>query len=304
MKKLLTLLFISITLYSQEVTVVENKIILETDQGFYFPKYNHDDSALLLSSSSYDGLWIYSFNFVQPIQITDAAGSGYEAVFSSDGENVVFRSNHFENGRRYSSLILKNIKNGDEYFIEKDKRNLYPVCAQNFSEIYYRHENNLKSFMMNQSLQKSQNKTPIVFINNSKINLIEDNSSKILEPLGIGNYIWPSISPDGTKLLFTKAGKGTFISDLDGNIQVELGVANYPSWSSDGKWIVYMVDKDDGVNVIDSDIFIVSADGKSQYQLTNTVDVFEMHPSWANQSNKIIYHTTVGKIGQIIIEFN
>ena len=80
-------------------------------------------------------------------------------------------------------------------------------------------------------------------------------------------YLWASLSPDQSKILFTKAGEGTYTSDLQGNILVEFGNANAPRWSPDGNWIVYMNDKDNGYYYTASEIFVVSADGSKKYQI-------------------------------------
>ncbi|MCK4295874.1 MAG: PD40 domain-containing protein, partial [Candidatus Marinimicrobia bacterium] len=114
--------------------------------------------------------------------------------------------------------------------------------------------------------------------------------------LGEGQYIWLSISPDKSKLLFTLAGRGTFITDLNGNALIELGYANAPMWSPDGNWVVYMVDEDDGYRITASDIYAVSSDGKEKVQLTNTQNTIEMHPNWSPSMDKIVFDTIEGNI--------
>ncbi|MBL7067648.1 MAG: PD40 domain-containing protein, partial [Candidatus Marinimicrobia bacterium] len=96
--------------------------------------------------------------------------------------------------------------------------------------------------------------------------------------------------------LFTLAGAGTFITDLEGKIQAQLGIANAPKWSPDGKWIVYMVDEDDGHVITASDIWAVSADGKTRIQLTKTSEIHEMYPAWSPLMDKIVFDTNSGKI--------
>jgi Tol biopolymer transport system component len=118
----------------------------------------------------------------------------------------------------------------------------------------------------------------------------------ILAPLGEGNYIWPSVSPDGTKLLFTRAGKGTYFYDLQGNILANLGHANAPQWSPDGKWILFMKDYDNGTDVKSSDIFAYNLLNSQTTQLSDTKDIHEMYPQWSSDGQKVIFNSADGKI--------
>ena len=77
---------------------------------------------------------------------------------------------------------------------------------------------------------------------------------------------------------------------------VELGYANAPVWSPNGNWVAYMVDKDDGHQITSSDIYVVSQDGSKKYQITKSVNEIEMYPQWAPDGNKLVFHTTNGKI--------
>ena len=136
----------------------------------------------------------------------------------------------------------------------------------------------------------------MVYIRDRKIVLVTDGREKILEPLGEGIYVWPSLSPDGQRLLFTKAGEGTFISDLNGNIIEDLGYANAPQWSPDGEWIAYMKDIDEGHRFVESDIFIRSTADSETIKITNTTDTIEMHPSWGNENRRIVFTSAKGQI--------
>ncbi|HEX2982045.1 MAG TPA: hypothetical protein VHO28_00735 [Ignavibacteriales bacterium] len=150
---------------------------------------------------------------------------------------------------------------------------------------------------MPSSLRKSSAAGEVALLNESgAMVLVRNGYKKTIEPFGKNIYIWPSLSPDGTKILFTLASKGTFISDLEGNILVSLGKANAPQWSPDGKWIVYMDDYDNGSSFTRSDLFAVSADGSVKVDLSYGEDEIEMYPQWSADGSKIVYHTDSGKI--------
>jgi Tol biopolymer transport system component len=157
----------------------------------------------------------------------------------------------------------------------------------------------------NQKLNKNAIIEPGPVVTTEKGNLVihQDGEKRILKPLGEGHYIWPSLSPDKKRLLFTKSGDGTYISDLNGNIEVSLGYANAPQWSPDGRWVSYMDDKDDGHQYLSSEIYITSIDGETRYQLTESKSI-DMFPSWSPDGTKIAFHTTRSEIYLIHLKFD
>jgi TolB protein len=69
---------------------------------------------------------------------------------------------------------------------------------------------------------------------------------------------------------------------------------NYPSWSPDGKRLLYQRDYDG------SGIYMIDADGKNRHRLSPTPG-FDATPSWSPDGKKIIYTRIVGLIaaGQV-----
>ena len=91
-------------------------------------------------------------------------------------------------------------------------------------------------------------------------------------------------------------------TDLNGNIIANLGYANAPQWSPNGKYVVYMNDKDDGHKLLSSDIYVISVDGKNRTRVTSTENGIEIYPAWLS-SNKVLYGTTEGVIYSIELKF-
>jgi Tol biopolymer transport system component len=96
-------------------------------------------------------------------------------------------------------------------------------------------------------------------------------------------------SPDGTKILFysTRAVAGSmvlgiFVMYADGSHQTllsdSLGDVS-PSWSPDGKHIVFVSDRETTKDKISRQIYIMNADGSGQTRITNTAATNEA-PAW------------------------
>ncbi len=139
----------------------------------------------------------------------------------------------------------------------------------------------------------------------------------IVLPLGGGKPIWvvdspaddaqPSWSPDGSKLAFVSArdrggrlsvalragdlqwyinaGSGDIfiIPALGGRAVKLVDNAHYPSWSPDGKTIVFQADRGG-----QWDLYVIPAEGGQATQLTNDPE-FDYQPNWSPDGESILY---------------
>ncbi|MDD4644745.1 MAG: hypothetical protein PHY99_02005 [Bacteroidales bacterium] len=128
--------------------------------------------------------------------------------------------------------------------------------------------------------------TPVLSINGIK---------KVFRPGGDGNYIWTSLSPDKTKILYYLVGKGTFVCDLNGETLASPGKINSPKWLNN-KIIIGMVDQDDGHRVTASDLVYFSLNTGRIASLTTTKGRHEMYPIPFADGKKIIFSTDEGKV--------
>lgn len=305
MKKVLLILFIAvIPVLAQNVTVVEDIALTSQNEGsFYYPALSPDGKNLLFSSVSYKGLWSKNLTTGKIIKITDALGAGYEPGFSTVGNEILFREDKFINGKRFSSLMSFDLITKKSVVLDEGIRDL-KICRINSNAINnYVKDTEVRSTLKQNILQKTTASELIVFIQDSKIVLSENNTKKVLEPLGYGNYIWASLSPDKSKLLFTFAGKGTYVSDLEGTILKKIGYANYPSWSPDGNWILFMKDIDDGEKIISSDVYIANLNTGKFYNLTSRSDDITLYPKWGITNSEIYYNTDNGQIRKIKLKY-
>lgn len=104
---------------------------------------------------------------------------------------------------------------------------------------------------------------------------------------------YPCISQDGTKVVYEKCGANSssvnseiWIKNIKTNENTMLGLGRMPSFSKDGKNIVFVKYAPDGWNTC---IWTMSAEGKNQMQITNANLGIVWHPRFSPDGNKIIF---------------
>jgi len=251
--------------------------VLDLGDNTIQPVFSNDGKYLLFISQK--GLQYYDLKNRTSYQIA-SAGSDY--CMDRDG-NIRYRLDSFEKGIRLNSVYLYNTKTKNTTKILENKR-LDTVPKITVHGVYYIENDVVKS-----SLSKSSDiSIPVVFSYDRSILLFSNGITKKLRPVGDEKfYIWPSISPDNTKLCFVDKDD-LYITDLNGTIYTFVKEARAPKWSPDGKWITFMRDSDDGYRFTASEIFILRVKDNAIFQMTYTEDRIEMSPSWSPDGMQII----------------
>lgn len=70
-------------------------------------------------------------------------------------------------------------------------------------------------------------------------------------------YIWAELSPNGKMLLFSTSDQGVFVVNLNGEILYRFGKGVHASNWWNNRYIVGMIDEDNGVEFIKSELVVV-----------------------------------------------
>ena len=141
--------------------------------------------------------------------------------------------------------------------------------------------------------RKAKASAPVFSIKNGQLMITRSGRTSVFSPNGKQfSYIWASLSPDQTKVLYYVCGVGAFVADLNGNITARLGIVRAPKWYGNDV-VVGMHDIDNGEVVTSSSIVAVDLNGTRQ---TLTDDsVIAMYPQVSAQTGKIAFSTADGE---------
>lgn len=226
-----------------------------------------DGSYILLTNGANQGLQRFDVATKQTTTISTADGAGYNVQISKNGQELVYRETKLTaNKMRKHNIIRKNLATAKTNTVARAQVNMKRMVASD----------NLAS----------------VTIQDRLIVLTRNGLTTTLAPNGQNeSYIWPSISPDGTKICYYVCGNGCWVANIDGsNPQFIAHKCQAAKWY-DNNTLVAMASYDDGHFVTKSSIVAYTLDGKKQ-TLTND-SMIAVYPYVAQ--NTIVFSTTIGE---------
>ena len=223
---------------------------------------------LLLTSMDNKGLVRYDLSTQATAIITEAEGAGWNVKISQDGSKITYRQRHDNNPLIRYDIMQHNMTEGKAVVRAQAQRGTAQLVAAD------------------------ANSTVAV---NEDLHMVLNHNGKniILTPNGTNEaYNWPSISPDGSKILYYVSGKGCFVCDINGNnVRKITNHCRAAQWYNNNT-IVGMADEDDGTVLTASAIVVYTLDGKSQILVgKNTMAIYPFATE-----GKIAFSTAAGKM--------
>ena len=297
---LLLLVLTSQLAFSQGIKMVSNEQIpiMESEDGC-LPIMSPTGDYLILAGNDTQGLKKYDLATKKLTTLTTEKAVGVQ--ISSDGSTVVYRSKNYEGKLRYTSLKSIQLETGEKEELIKNTRDLEGVNVKQGTVLAV---NKGKMVSKRVSGEKLESIPVVPSIKEGQLYITEKGKTRLLSPAGTNvNYLWPSVSPDGKKLLYYVMDQGqAYVSNSDGTNPVSLGILRAPKWMGND-WVVGMVDYDNGEVVTSSEIVGVAADGTQRTVLTDD-SVIALYPSASADASKIVYTTNDGKVFLMKIETN
>ena len=223
---------------------------------------------LLLTSMDNKGLVRYDLNTQATAIITEAEGAGWNVKISQDGSKITYRQRHDNNPLIRYDIMQHNMTDGKAVVRAQAQRGTAQLVAADAKS----------TVAVNEDLH--------MVLNHNGKNII-------LTPNGTNEaYNWPSISPDGSKILYYVSGKGCFVCDINGNnVRKITNHCRAAQWYNNNT-IVGMADEDDGTVLTASAIVVYTLDGKSQILVgKNTMAIYPFATD-----GKIAFSTAAGEM--------
>ena len=196
---------------------------------------------ILLTDDGHGGLVSYDLATKATTTISEARGAGFNVRISADGQNIVYREMTVGEDKLVRSNIYK-------HSFATNQRSVQALAQRDMVNLVDKAAN--YSVVINEDLQMVLNR---------------NGKSIVLTPNGANHtYNWPSISPDGSKILYYVGGVGCFVCDMNGqSVQKIASHCRAPKWY-DNNTIIGMADEDDGKYMTASAIVAYTLDGRSQ----------------------------------------
>ena len=197
----------------------------------------------------------------------------YHASISPDGKTVVYtRPSYDKNHLRYTAMEAVNLDTKKVETVVKASRNMAAGAAVTNQGVTAINNGKVAKKTVNKAAQASTER-PVVAINRGHLML----NGNVLDPQGKGSYLWPALSPDGTKIVYRLVNRGTFVCNLDGSNIQPVGNISAAVWAGNDA-LVGMVTEDNGEYVTAGRL--VAHDLKSgEKQVLTGDDMIALYPS-------------------------
>lgn len=270
-----TILLVAIALVSMiaQAQVLEvismQKVATPNGTGGMIVGLSPKGDYLLLTDANEKGLVRYDINTQNTTTITDADGAGSYAKISQDGNTITYRQRIYDDSKLVRFDIMQyNTQARKTSIVAKQQagtENLVDVTSQLTVSV------------------------------NTDLYLVLNRNGKrvVMAPNGEEHrYNWPSISPDGSKILYYVSGEGCYVCDINGtNVKFIARHCRAAQWYNNNT-IVGMADEDDGHDFTASAIMAYTLDGKSQTLVAK--DKIAMYPFAT--TGKVAFSTPKGEM--------
>lgn len=261
------------------------------DSGGYFPHLSADGSRLLVSSIDAKELSLYDLSAGSRVVVRNSGLPGFDAMIGNDGKvyyvtmarsskNLVFRSAFVYDPKNGKTKRLLKPQHGAVRIVQGTKG----VAVVGESESY--------------NLKKAGT---VVWAQNDELCVSERGKIRTLKPVdGSVGYLWASLSPDGDKIAFNAAGKGTFVCDLNGNLISSPGKYLMPCWY-DNQYLVAMNGVGNVQKMNGSRICLIDSNNGRLVKLLTDENVAAIQPSVG--AGRVVYTTKNGEVRVMTIDF-
>jgi len=224
------------------------------DSCGFFPQLSDDGQWLLYSPTEGTSLMLKNLSTGSVTTVASTGYPGFDAIWGPDGKVYYVTQQRKKNGMVYRTGHCYNPATGKSSVVLKAQHGrVQPLRATqgvviNGERQIYRSNGHVGAYC---------------YTRGDKLYLVDDGgTTRMLQPVGDSNgYLWASLSPDGTRVLFEASARGLFVCDLNGSIIAELDQFLMPCWYNDD-YIIAMSNAGN-VRLSGSRIWLIGVDGET-----------------------------------------
>ena len=293
---------------------------MEIDVGMVAsaPQWSPDGKWIAFSAPKANGIGVARPDGSERRVITSEPGSGYRFAWSPDASRIAFRAARKDAGPRKYVIRVMEVATGEIENSSDVLSDAQPPVWQRgpagMRWVSHGAQGAFESAWRGETSRAARAATvgPPRLIAQSRgiwLHAPDAGKGRKLSDDPALNPVW---SRDGGRLAFDSLDQIAVAAPPEPGRKLCPG--NHPAWSPDGKWIVFHITRDhshapddsrqhtadslphlhdDKTNhrIVDSDLWIIGADGAGRHQLTNTPDVMETDPDWSPDGTAIVCAT-------------
>lgn len=193
------------------------------DSCGFFPQISADGQWLLYSPTEGTSLTLRNVTTGAVKTVATTGYPGFDAIIGSDGKVYYVTQQSKKNGMLYRTGHCYDPTTGkDKVVLKAQHGRVQPIQAT-------------QGVVMNGERQVWRSAGQVgayCYTRGDELYLVDEaGTTRSLQPVRDSNgYLWASLSPDGTRVLFEAAARGVFVCDLNGEIVADLGEFLMPSW--------------------------------------------------------------------------
>ena len=234
--------------------VKQGSIKTLVDSCGFFAQVSPDGQWLLYSPIDATTLQIKNLSSGIVTTVAHTGYPGFDAIFGADGKVYYVTQQRKKNGLVYRTGHCYDPATGKSKVVLKPQHGRVQalnaaagVVINGERQVYY----------------SNSHVGAYAYTRGDKLYLVDAGGvTRALQPVKDSNgYLWASLSPDGTKVMFEAASYGLVVCDLNGTIIAELGEFLMPSWYNND-YIIAMSNAGN-VRLNGSRIWLMSIDGET-----------------------------------------